>query len=572
MDISVGIDTQWIEKLGKLLSRIGDKKDTEIQKVAEELLVIPRDLAPVFIEPNIQPYNSADDDLPEDSLFKTPIYRLISEFLRNHKQESDGRRQLFILGDAGMGKTSVLAMLKLAHTKSLIGRGYRCEVLRLGENSLAKIRSIPEKHETLLLLDSLDEDPVSFWNIKQRIKEILEETVDFYRVIITCRTQFFPTSEDDTFKRQDRINIGNFRCPVKYLSLFDDSQVNQYLKKRFPKDPHKIESAKQVLSRIHDLKFRPLVLTYIEDLIDEAKISGLFQIYEIVVRSWLSRECRKNHADIEAGALLNACCTIADHMAKTNQRKISERDLALLLLDQGLIRAFDHMDVGGRSLFNKNSDGNFVFSHISFQEFLIVKNYQIGNKHTWDYDNSTEVMNHFIRSADMTGVSLINGDFTHANLENSNMPNSNLWRTLFFCANLQNANLSASKFAESNFARSSLINANLSYCNLEHADFDESNLNNANLSYTRAISIKANNAIFTNANLEESNFEGALLINANFSNANLTNVNFKGAILRGANFKNANLDSTNFQNADTTNSIFDNKHNFQTTLPKNSPN
>lgn len=70
-----------------------------------------------------------------------------------------GHTQLFILSDAGMGKTSLLLMLKLAHLFSFWPKRYNCLLLKLGPDTLERLRAHPNKGDTVLLLDALDEDP-----------------------------------------------------------------------------------------------------------------------------------------------------------------------------------------------------------------------------------------------------------------------------------------------------------------------------------------------------------------------------------------------------------------------------
>jgi len=67
----------WIEKLGKALVSIRNSRKDAISHIADELFVQPSELGRLFIEPDLQPFNPADDydqDEP-DELFRVPFYR-----------------------------------------------------------------------------------------------------------------------------------------------------------------------------------------------------------------------------------------------------------------------------------------------------------------------------------------------------------------------------------------------------------------------------------------------------------------------------------------------------------------
>ena len=81
-----------------------------------------------------------------------------------------------------------------------------------------EINAAANKRGTILLLDSLDEDPEAYGRVKDRLLEILHASQHFFRVIITCRTQFFPDVDKDRLDRLGWFATGGFTCLVKYLS------------------------------------------------------------------------------------------------------------------------------------------------------------------------------------------------------------------------------------------------------------------------------------------------------------------------------------------------------------------
>ncbi|MDM8540163.1 hypothetical protein QUF90_03655 [Desulfococcaceae bacterium HSG9] len=236
--------------IGKLWAKLvrGRKNlEQELNAINDMMYQDPLELARYYIEPDCQDYNPADYESEMELVTQRPIIELIEKFF-NKDNMHPGDDQLFVLSDAGMGKTTLLTMLKLAHLTSFWPKQTDCVLKKLGEKTLEALKEIPSPRKTVLLLDSLDEDSTAYGRITERLQEILNATMNFKKVIITCRTQYFPKGDDNSFKRPDLIDIGGFLCPVKYLAFFDDHKVETYLAKRFPKkfgflkDPKKEEA------------------------------------------------------------------------------------------------------------------------------------------------------------------------------------------------------------------------------------------------------------------------------------------------------------------------------------------
>ncbi|MGD2092810.1 MAG: SUMF1/EgtB/PvdO family nonheme iron enzyme [Candidatus Aminicenantes bacterium] len=277
-----------------------------------------------------------------------------------------------------MGKTSLLAMLKLIRLTSFWPRQYECELFKLGEKTLEKVENIDEKRKTLLLLDALDEDKTALGRVEQRILEILDVTRGFHKIIITCRTQFFPALESP-----GKIEVGGYKCYAKYLSFFDNKKVDEYLRKRFYrkilifkiKDKRKINTAKTIIEKMGSLRCRPMLLAHIREFMEnEDRLTGgmeEYDVYDILIDNWLAREEIKTKKP--RNELLTACMLLALEMQRRQVREIPGQDLMKVVASCQGIEKVKFIDVKGRSLLNKNSDGDFRFSHYSIQEFLVAK-------------------------------------------------------------------------------------------------------------------------------------------------------------------------------------------------------
>ncbi|HRX72040.1 MAG TPA: SUMF1/EgtB/PvdO family nonheme iron enzyme [Candidatus Competibacteraceae bacterium] len=378
------VSMDWIKPLAKKLKVIRDDRIGEINRIADTF-GDPKELARFYVEPKCQHHNPADyhEDEASISYVKTPIFTTINDFLNREVAIRDGRTQLFILADAGMGKTSLLVMLKLTHLLAFWPPGYDCLLLKLGSDTLEVVRQHPNKANTVLLLDALDEDPTAWGHIEQRLVELLHATTSFRRVLLSCRTQFFPETGADPFGSPGRVTVGGFICPMLFLSLFDERQVHEYLSKRFPDPWHygltgcrhpSWLRAEQLLSSMRSLRFRPLLLAYIQDLLDANRTQwDEYALYEALTETWLLREVSKlakQGIKLTQEDLWTSCTAVAVHLQALGKRVLSQAELRGLVAGLPMIAHIEQLDFGGRSLMNRTSDREYRFSHYSTQEFL----------------------------------------------------------------------------------------------------------------------------------------------------------------------------------------------------------
>jgi formylglycine-generating enzyme required for sulfatase activity len=397
-----------LERLLKKLVSIRGERAAELTRIGD-VFGDPEQLARFYVEPRCQHHNPADrhEDLEPVSQVRAPAFEVINEFLRgDFTPLGDGRTQMFILSDAGMGKTSLLMMIRLMHLMAFWPRGYDCLLLKVGEDTLKTIDAHKDKTHTVLLLDALDEDPLAWGAIESRLVALLDATSKFRRVIISCRTQFFPEAGADAFGRPGRVEIGGYTCPMLFLSLFDEAQVDAYLRKRFPDcwyqrllahldafarkrfpdhwpqatlvkgNPERLRAA-QVVGSMQSLRFRPLLLAHIRDILDAGeKDWDAYSLYQALVDRWLDREERKLRKQLPGPlskeTLWRVCTAVALHMQSQGSRLLKRDDLDQLTAGFPQIASLENFDVGGRSLLNRNAAGAFRFSHYSIQEFLVV--------------------------------------------------------------------------------------------------------------------------------------------------------------------------------------------------------
>jgi hypothetical protein len=154
---AVYISRDWIPKLIKRLGRTSDERRAKLDQLALDF-PDPQELARYYVEPNCQLVNPANLSDGEHHMHRKPAFEAIDYFLQRPSLDRDGTNHLIVLGDAGMGKSSLLVMLWKMHLFGFWPNDVDCTLLKLGPTTLAKIAEISAPARHILLLDALDED------------------------------------------------------------------------------------------------------------------------------------------------------------------------------------------------------------------------------------------------------------------------------------------------------------------------------------------------------------------------------------------------------------------------------
>lgn len=559
----------WINKLANLLNASTQQSSDELDRISDTF-GDPVELAKYYVEPHCQQFNPADDDEEDNRhVVREAIFNRLQAFLGG-RADSSGN-QLFVLADAGMGKTSLLLMLKLGHVFGLWPPGLDCVLIKLGHDSLKEIRGVDNRRNTILLLDALDEDASAWGSISTRLAELLEATTSFRRVIITCRTQFFSAGEDP-FNRRGRVEVAGFLCSAIYLSLFNDEQVDEYCQRRVP---HAIDAGSQVkamLGQMRSLRCRPMLLAHVEDLLaSEQQDWTEYSIYDALTRAWLLREHRKLRILHKQKApsindLLNASYAVALALQRKGQRRLSVDELAELVRGNTVTKSLYALDIGGRSLLNKNSSGEFRFSHYSFQEFLLTHGVATGSIRAKPPIRVTDQILSFILSwlksapkearekatmysLDLSQARLPYIDLAFSNFQSTRLSGANLQVCNLKSACLEQADLRGADLSSATLDHAIAVNANFESAILQGASMRSAKLNNSIFRSSRLQGIEAENSHFELADMTGAQLTGAILYNANLTSANLTSANLQNANLQNANLTDTNLNDANLAGA-----------------------
>jgi uncharacterized protein YjbI with pentapeptide repeats len=560
--VAISLAKDWIPKLlDKVIAKRAERH-RDIDALSNEF-GDPTELVSLYVEPDCQHFTPSDFEEDEDlDLVRQPVFSRLAQFFSGPPKARNTR--LLVLADAGVGKTSLLIMIKLAHFAGLWHPIRHCALLKLGPDVLDKAEQLPHKTQTILLLDALDEDPLAWGRVNTRLIELLANTTIFFRVVITCRTQFFE-GDEDPFHNRGRVELGGYIFPLIFLSLFSREQVAEYLEKRFPANKLATKRALGILKQMKSLQCRPMLLAHIEDLVEsEVDDWTEYTVYDALVTAWLQRECRKlatrEQKQPTVKDLWKACRDVALRLHTTGQYTISETDLARLISNNPDIRHVMLFDIKGRSLLNRNTQGQFRFAHRSIAEFLIADAIIKQDIVTDATIRPTDQLFAFIlawmshqplasraglplKVLTLAGMDLRELDLRHTDLSGADLSDSRLNRCVMSSANLVGASLRGAQ----------TVLAQLERAVIRHADFTAAQMPSAVL--TRCA---GDGARFFKANLAEAVADNAVMDGCHFDSASLEHSNFVRAYLRGVSAKQANLTSANWSSAQLAGAVFDN--------------
>ncbi len=305
------------------------------------------------------------------------LFEKVDQFLTHN----DPRKHLLILADSGTGKTSFVLNYYAYNSSRVKTKRHNISVIPLGiKNADDLIDKIQGQTEKVIILDAFDEDVKAISDHRERLSFLMEKCRNFKKVIITCRTQFFPKNEEVPVET-GVAKVGPRGAGEKmfyefwklYLSPFDDNDVKSYISKRYP--VWRFAERKKALAialRVPLLSVRPMLLAHIPEIVrNPIKIEYAYQIYEIMINAWMERESNW----VDKNALQQFSQKLAVNFFLNRESRGSEgipySELSTLANAWGI--KLENWQLGGRSLLNRDAEDNFKFAHRSIMEYLFVK-------------------------------------------------------------------------------------------------------------------------------------------------------------------------------------------------------
>lgn len=358
-----------------------------------------------YVPTQYQNVSPSQDDEPGRKFIASARNPLIPLFLKKaFGKTGDDNKYYLILADSGMGKSTFMINLYLAYKRKwhFFQPKFKIKLLPLGHpHALEELDNMDDKEKegTILLLDAFDEDVQALHNYQKRMEEILQKSWRFREVVITCRTQFFPSREEEPHETgyyKFGGDGGDFKFQKLYLSVFDDKDVWRYLLKRYnifnPFRWKQLYKAWRITKKSPNLVVRPMLLSHIEDLVNENReYEYAHQIYEVLIKKWIQRESKKPGIREKYGSVevfQEKLESFSRHLAIDMYKNREARGGLFIPKDQtifsdtgvGIEELFEKPGVAikdsewrTRSLLNRNAEGQYKFAHKSILEYFLAK-------------------------------------------------------------------------------------------------------------------------------------------------------------------------------------------------------
>ena len=321
------------------------------------------------------------------------------------------RKLLAVLGDYGIGKTSFCYKFACDMTgsaylpvvvelKTVMAEGWR-EVIQREVRS----RAGDSAKSPVLILDGFDELSLTFdkETVLKEIENLSKTTQEYKKVILTSRTQFFRSEEEEkeilvrkkfpgrgprplTYPRFERI----------YISLFNDDQIRRYLDLCLgKKEAEKFwnETVEKVFD-VKDLARRPILIELIVNDLDAVQnIEGKVtpgKVYRTITQRWREREEQRLPPSLELQQkeekvpknIMLFMEELAYWMLTKEKARLhfnTLRDAINKYFDnetkERLRLSLDNLDYQIRncSFLSRHAEGYYAFAHRSFIEYFVAR-------------------------------------------------------------------------------------------------------------------------------------------------------------------------------------------------------
>lgn len=286
-----------------------------------------------------------------------------------------------------MGKTTfsvnLIKRYYYAHTEKDLP--YDIFLLSLSnETVMQDIQRIAEPQKSILILDALDENTDAVRDYAAFISQ-LEDAVSHFRiVIVTCRTQFFANEESEPNRSKLTYyskGLSFQEYTRHYITIFDDDDIENYIRQRFGLNKKKRRSARHIVDKCSSVLVRPLLLSYIDDLVGSPSLETFFtcDIYSALIDKWIVREVnfwetKKQRIMPELKSQLyefseKLALEIFTNRESTGGLFTTANDFDVFLKQNNYTGPYSY---SGRSLVNRDSAGNCKFAHKSFLEYFLA--------------------------------------------------------------------------------------------------------------------------------------------------------------------------------------------------------
>ena len=388
--LTVAILTGFFATIIRVLKKIRENKEWKESEISNKLvselnedrleLITSSKFIPTMGQ-KIGPHNNENIIEPDESRYPL-AENLLKEILTQNT--TIGKKRYVILGGSGMGKSTFSASLfyKYTYRYKFKKSPWPIYVKYLGKkNVLKEIQNIdaPNISQSIIILDALDENLEATKDLKGIMDKIEELTDKFKFVILSSRTQLFPNELCEPHRGSVIQNGGTRKLLTWekiYISPFSKEETKMFLENKYQIGSKQYQESIRIMENTKDLMTRPLVLSFIDDLLEFADRKDLttVEIYAKIIDEWLRRECEglsvsKSDLYIFSKKL---SLFIYEKWVHSGEASLSEDEYLKFVKENGYNSS--PYSFKERSLINRKGDGAIKFSHKSFWEFFIAIN------------------------------------------------------------------------------------------------------------------------------------------------------------------------------------------------------
>jgi predicted NACHT family NTPase len=240
----------------------------------------------------------------------------------------------------------------------------------------------------LLIFDGFDEmaDKIDTQKMTDNFWELAKVVTTNAKVILTCRTEHFPTAQDG------RENFGGERIPSnankiavapKFETLelmkFDDEQIRAVLSRRTNSATVELVMAN---SQLLDLLRRAVMAEFVLEALPEieaGKPIDLARVYLYAVRHKMERDITTGRTFTSLADKLYFLCELAWEMLSEDKMSLNYREFPdrLRVLFKNEVKEQKHLDhwhydMMGQTMLIRNDDGDYSPAHRSLLEFFVT--------------------------------------------------------------------------------------------------------------------------------------------------------------------------------------------------------
>jgi predicted NACHT family NTPase len=240
----------------------------------------------------------------------------------------------------------------------------------------------------LLIFDGFDEmaDKIDTQKMTDNFWELAKVVTPNAKVILTCRTEHFPTAQDE------RDNLSGERLPSsankiavdpKFETLelmkFDDEQIREVLSRRTNSATVELVMAN---SQLLDLLRRAVMAEFVLEALPEieaGKPIDLARVYLYAVRHKMERDITTGRTFTSLADKLYFLCELAWEILSEDKMSLNYREFPgrLRVLFKDEVKEQKHLDhwhydMMGQTMLIRNDDGDYSPAHRSLLEFFVA--------------------------------------------------------------------------------------------------------------------------------------------------------------------------------------------------------